>query len=123
VSHAPLAKIHEYRSRMGWTFPWYSSEPSDFSVDHGVSFTPEQRSTGAEYNFAPVAQPPEEAPGISAFALGDQGQVFHTYSCYSRGLDAINSGYQLLDLTPKGRDEGSLDWSMAWVRRHDEYDS
>lgn len=73
------------------------------------------------YNFAAVAQPPEEAPGISSFALRDS-EVFHTYSAYSRGLDPLNGAYQLLDLVPKGRDEDGLDWPMAWLRRHDAYD-
>jgi predicted dithiol-disulfide oxidoreductase (DUF899 family) len=94
--------------------------PSDFNVDFGVSFTPEQQEHGGTYNFAHVEHPPEEAPGISAFALAD-GQVFHTYSTFSRGLDPVNSGYQLLDLAPRGRDEGGLEWPMAWLRRHDAY--
>ncbi len=68
-----------------------------------------------------VASPDEEMPGLSAFGLRD-GQVFHTYSTYSRGLDPINAAYQLLDLAPKGRDEGGLPWPMAWLRRHDAYD-
>lgn len=121
VSRAPLAELGAYRSRMGWNFPWYSSSTSDFNVDFGVSFTSEQQAQGASYNFAPVEQPPEEAAGISAFALRD-GKVFHTYSAYSRGLDPLNGAYQLLDLAPKGRDEGGLEWSMAWLRRHDSYD-
>lgn len=65
---------------------------------------------------------PRRAPGVSAFAVGDSGEVLHTYSTYSRGLDPIDSGYQLLDLTPHGRDEDRLEWSMAWLRRHDAYD-
>src|SRR6202042_3348417 len=87
----------------------------------GVSFTPEQRKAGAEYNFRHVDDPMEESPGISVFALDDSGQVFHTYSVYSRGLDPVNSGYQLLDLTPRGRDEQDLSGTMAWLRRHDSY--
>lgn len=63
----------------------------------------------------------EESPGPSVFAIDDQGEIFHTYSIYSRGLDPINSGYQLLDLKPRGRDEEGLPWTMAWVRRHDAY--
>jgi predicted dithiol-disulfide oxidoreductase (DUF899 family) len=121
VSRAPFAEITAYRRRMGWSFPWYSSAPGDFNHDFGVSFTPEQRAAGAEYNFRHVDRPKDELPGISVFALGDRGQVFHTYSAYSRGLDPLNSGYQLLDLTPKGRDEQELPWTMAWLRRHDEY--
>ncbi|MGH9277767.1 MAG: DUF899 family protein, partial [Acidimicrobiales bacterium] len=72
------------------------------------------------YNFRHQPRPPEESPGLSAF-LQEGGQVFHTYSTYSRGLDAINSAYQLLDLAPKGRDERGLEWPMAWLRRHDRY--
>jgi predicted dithiol-disulfide oxidoreductase (DUF899 family) len=120
VSRAPCRKLAAYQARMGWHFPWFSSAPSDFNVDFGVSFTPEQQEHGGTYNFAHVEHPPEEAPGISAFALAD-GQVFHTYSTFSRGLDPVNSGYQLLDLAPRGRDEGGLEWPMAWLRRHDAY--
>jgi len=121
VSRAPLETIEAYKRRMGWTFEWVSSLRSDFNFDFGVSFTEEQRSTGAEYNFRPVDKPGEERPGLSAFALED-GVVYHTYSCYARGLDAINGAYQLLDLAPKGRDEDDLPWPMAWVRRHDVYE-
>jgi len=121
VSRAPYPKLTAYRERMGWSFAWFSSAPSDFNVDFGVSFTPKQQEEGGVYNFAHQDQLPEEAPGISAFAR-DGGQVFHTYSAYGRGLDAMNGAYQLLDLAPKGRDEGDLEWPMAWLRRHDAYD-
>src|SRR5947209_6379807 len=120
VSRAPYPKLAAYRARMGWRVPWYSSATSDFNVDFHVSFTPEQQATGGIYNFAHQEHPPDEAPGISSFSI-DSGRVFHTYSTYSRGLDPINSGYQLLDLTPRGRDENDLDWPMAWLRRHDAY--
>jgi predicted dithiol-disulfide oxidoreductase (DUF899 family) len=113
VSRAPLDRLMAYRSRMGWTFPWVSALGSDFNMDFGVS----QAST---YNYVPAASPEEELPGLSAFAQRD-GEVFHTYSCYSRGIDAFNGAYQLLDLTPKGRDEGGLPHSMAWLHRHDAY--
>ncbi len=73
------------------------------------------------YNFAPLSEPADELPGLSAFIQAD-GQVFHTYSAYSRGLDIFNGAYQMLDMTPKGRDEGSLPWTAAWLRRHDQYD-
>jgi predicted dithiol-disulfide oxidoreductase (DUF899 family) len=121
VSRAPFAEIEAYRQRMGWSFPWYSSALGSFNYDFGVSFTPEQQAGGAEYNFRHVDKTKDELPGLSVFALGSGGQVFHTYSTYSRGLDPINSGYQLLDLTPKGRDERDLPWTMAWLRRHDQY--
>lgn len=121
VSRAPFREIEAYRRRMGWSFRWYSSAPGDFNYDFGVSATPQQQQQGGEYNFRQVDQPMEESPGLSVFATNDRGEIFHTYSTYSRGLDPINSGYQLLDLTPKGRDEQHLPWTMAWVRRHDAY--
>jgi predicted dithiol-disulfide oxidoreductase (DUF899 family) len=122
VSRAPLDALLAYRERMGWSFAWVSSLRNDFNFDYGVSFTESQRAGGAEYNYRLVEKPGEERPGLSAFAIGEDGTVYHTYSCYARGLDPINSAYQLLDLAPKGRDEGGLPWPMAWVRRHDAYD-
>jgi predicted dithiol-disulfide oxidoreductase (DUF899 family) len=121
VSRAPLERIEAYRRRMGWSFPWVSSVDNDFNFDYGVSFTPEQQESRAEYNYRVVDAPFEEMPGLSAFALVD-GVVFHTYSCYARGLDAFNGAYQLLDLAPRGRDEDGLPWTMAWLRRHDAYE-
>ena len=122
VSRAPLDRLLAYRKRMGWSFPWVSSLDSDFNFDFGVSFTAEQHEQGAVYNFAPTDSPGEESPGLSVFRLGDDGAVYHTYSCYSRGLDAFNSAYQILDLTPLGRNEDDLPWTMAWLHRHDQYD-
>jgi predicted dithiol-disulfide oxidoreductase (DUF899 family) len=113
VSRAPLDRLMAYRNRMGWTFPWVSSLGSDFNLDFGVT-------EASTYNYAPVEHPEEEMPGLSAFAQRD-GEVFHTYSCYSRGIDTFNGAYQLLDLTPKGRDEAGLPHSMAWLHRHDAY--
>ena len=49
------------------------------------------------------------------------GGIFHTYSCYSRGLDRLNPAYQLLDLVPKGRDEAGLAHPMAWLKLRDQY--
>ncbi len=113
ASRAPLDRLQGYRERMGWRFAWVSTAPSDFNVDFGVS-------DASTYNYAPVAEPAEESPGLSAFARRD-GQVFHTYSAYSRGIDAFNAAYQLLDLTPKGRDEDGLPYPAAWLHRHDAY--
>lgn len=112
-SRAPLENLLAYRERMGWTFPWVSSLGSSFNQDFGVS-------DATTYNYVPVTEPMSESPGLSVFVERD-GTVFHTYSCYSRGLDAFNTAYQLLDLTPKGRDEDGLPWPMAWLRRHDQY--
>jgi predicted dithiol-disulfide oxidoreductase (DUF899 family) len=63
----------------------------------------------------------EELPGISIFYKDEDGAVFHTYSCYARGLDTLNGAYHWLDLVPKGRHE-SGSHKMAWVRLHDEYE-
>ncbi len=120
ASRAPLERIEAYKRRMGWSFEWVSSGGSDFNFDFGVSFTPEHHESGGEYNFRHLDHPGEEWPGLSAFAV-QNGQVFHTYSTYARGLDPLNGAYQLLDLAPKGRDEDGLDWPMQWLRRHDSY--
>jgi predicted dithiol-disulfide oxidoreductase (DUF899 family) len=122
ISRAPLAEIEAYKKRMGWKFKWVSSHGNDFNRDFHVSFTPEEKAAGkVEYNFAMTEFPSEEAPGLSAF-IKETGNVFHTYSAYARGLDIMIGAYNLLDMAPKGRDEGGLPWSMAWVRRHDEYE-
>jgi predicted dithiol-disulfide oxidoreductase (DUF899 family) len=122
VSRAPLAKIDAYRKRMGWSFPWVSSYGSDFNFDYQVSFTPQQIAEGkAYYNYKIAPNTPSEQVGISVFYKNDRGEVFHTYSCYSRGVDMLNGAYHYLDLAPKGRDEDGLEFSMEWVRRHDQY--
>ena len=121
VSRAPLAKIEAYKKRMGWSFPWASSYGSDFNYDFHVSFTQEQLAAGkVEYNYG-LVEGEEELPGVSVFCKNERGEVFHTYSCYARGIDAVNGAYQFLDLVPKGRDEDGLEFSMEWVRRHDQY--
>jgi len=121
VSRAPLDKLEAYRKRMGWSFKWVSSLNNDFNRDYHVSFTPAEQNT-ALYNYRADGFGSSEAPGVSVFAKDAAGSIFHTYSCYARGLDALNGAYQLLDLIPKGRDEQGLPHPMAWVRRHDRYD-
>jgi predicted dithiol-disulfide oxidoreductase (DUF899 family) len=122
VSRAPLAEIEAYKKRMGWKFKWVSSYGSDFNFDYQVSFTKEdQAKEEVYYNYTTGRFPSEEAPGLSAFAKNDAGEVFHTYSSYARGLDILIGAYNFLDFAPKGRDETALPYSMAWVRRHDEY--
>jgi predicted dithiol-disulfide oxidoreductase (DUF899 family) len=122
VSIAPFAKLDAFRRRMGWTFHWVSSEPSDFNRDFGVSFTPEEIAERRPlYNFGTLPFGVSEAPGVSVFAKGPSGEIFHTYSCYSRGLDALNPAYQLLDLVPEGRAEDGLSRPMEWLRHRDRY--
>jgi predicted dithiol-disulfide oxidoreductase (DUF899 family) len=121
ISRAPLAKIAAYKKRMGWSFPWVSSYGSDFNYDFHVSFTEEQLAAGkVDYNYG-LVEGYEELPGLSVFYKNERGEVFHTYSCYARGIDMVNGAYQFLDLVPKGRDEDGFEFSMEWVRRHDQY--
>ena len=122
VSRAPLAEIERFQARMGWTFPWVSSHGTTFNRDFGVTFTPEEYAEGnASYNYGTAPAMDEEMPGLSVFARSAAGEVFHTYSTYARGLDALINAYNLIDLTPKGRDEDP-EAPMKWVRHHDRYD-
>jgi predicted dithiol-disulfide oxidoreductase (DUF899 family) len=121
VSRAPLAEIEAYKKRMGWRFKWVSSFGSDFNFDFHVSFTKDEVASGeVDYNYGKSKNAHDELPGLSAF-IKEDGSVFHTYSTYERGLDTLVGTYNFLDMAPKGRDEEALPWSMAWVRRHDEY--
>lgn len=146
VSRAPLAKLHAYKRRMGWHFPWASSLDGDFNFDFDVAFTEgQQHERGIEYNYqrepamiawregqadggeaaeakfaamcgTDVPTYSRERPGMSAFVLED-GAIYHTYSTYARGLDALWGMYQWLDRAPRGRNETG----GVWWRRHDEY--
>ena len=144
VSRAPLPKLQAFKQRMGWSFPWASSSPSDFNADFSVCFTQEQERAGrVEYNYrrepACSCQHSQESeagaesifagmcgidqstylrerPGMSAFVLED-GAVYHTYSTYARGLDGLWGAYQWLDRAPKGRNEEA----GVWWRHQDDY--
>jgi predicted dithiol-disulfide oxidoreductase (DUF899 family) len=123
ISRAPFPEIEKYQRRMGWKFEWVSSFGSDFNHDYQVSQSAEEKAKGeAYYNYQITTFPSEERPGASVFYKNDAGEVFHTYSTYGRGLDTFVGAYHLLDIAPKGRDEDGLKFSMAWVRRHDEYE-
>jgi len=122
VSRAPLADILRFRERMGWQFDWVSSHGSAFNFDFGVSFTAEELATGeVAYNYRRGYFPAEEAPGISVFCKDDAGQVFHTYSSFGRGVEAMMGAYVLMDLTPQGRNERDVFYKMEWLRHHDRY--
>jgi len=138
VSRAPLEKLQAYKTRLGWTFPWASSFGSDFNFDYSVGLTDAQQDRGYEYNFEEKPPIPRDAqgaagghaemcgvslrtylhelPGMSAFAL-DDGAVYHSYSTYARGLDALWGMYPWLDRAPLGRNESG----GAWWKRRDEY--
>jgi predicted dithiol-disulfide oxidoreductase (DUF899 family) len=122
ISRAPLAKLQAFKKRMGWSFKWLSSFKNDFNRDYQVSFTPEEVAKGeAFYNYTLRKPSSTEGAGISAFYKDTDGNVYHTYSCYARGLDMVNGAYHFLDLAPMGRAEGDLPFAQAWVRYHDEY--
>ena len=122
ISRAPLAEIERFRQRMGWQFKWVSANGTDFNYDFGVSFTPEEKARNeVTYNYGKQPFESEELPGVSVFYKDDAGNVFHTYSAYRRGVEVMMGTYDLLDLTPKGRDERDVDYKMEWVRHHDRY--
>lgn len=123
ISRAPLGKLQAFARRLGWSFEWISSLQNDFNFDYGVSFKPEDIAAGqASYNYEKQQSLGTEMPGVSVFCRDEDGTIFHTYSCYARGLDMLNGAYHYLDLVPKGRDEAGLPFTMAWVRLHDAYD-
>lgn len=123
ISRAPLAEIERFRERMGWHFTWVSSHGSDFNYDFGVSFTPQDVAKGElNYNYGTWPYAYEEWPGVSVFIKDDAGEVFHTYSTYGRGVEVMMGTYNMLDLTPKGRDERNVEYKMEWVRHHDRYE-
>jgi predicted dithiol-disulfide oxidoreductase (DUF899 family) len=122
VSKAPIKKLVEFRKRMGWSFPWVSSYANEFNRDFHVSFTQQELTSGlAVYNYDRQPYPITELPGMSVFFRDDEGNIFHTYSTYARGLDIFLTTYHLLDLVPKGRDEDDIP-IMSWLRHHDRYD-
>ena len=111
VSRAPYAKLQQYRRRMGWELPWFSSEGNDFNLDFGLT------------------RPDGEIFGLSVF-LRDGSRVYRSYFTAGRGVEALGSVWSFLDLTPLGRQEAweqsPPGWPQtepyAWWRRHDEYD-
>jgi predicted dithiol-disulfide oxidoreductase (DUF899 family) len=122
VSRAPLAEIERFRQRMGWRFKWVSSNGTDFNYDFGVSFTPEQVAKGdLGYNYGTSPHVNDELPGVSVLYKDEAGDIFHTYSTYGRGVEVMMGTYNMLDLTPKGRDERD-GHGMEWVRHHDRYE-
>ncbi|HEY1753016.1 MAG TPA: DUF899 family protein [Caulobacteraceae bacterium] len=123
VSRAPLAKLDAYKARMGWRFDWVSARDEAFGRDFKVAFTEEEVARGrVDYNFGTITTDPRyldrDHPGLSVFARDDAGEVFHTYSTYARGLDALLGTHHYLDLTPEGRNDAN---HPDWPQRRDEY--
>jgi predicted dithiol-disulfide oxidoreductase (DUF899 family) len=124
VSSAPLEKLSAYKARMGWRFEWVSPRSAAFNRDFKVTFTENEVASGRiDYNFGAIVTDPRyldrELPGVSVFCRNAAGEVFHTYSTYARGLDALLGANHYLDLTPEGRNDAAF---PNWPRRRDEYD-
>lgn len=99
-----------------------SSANNSFNADFEVSPTDEQLAAGQmRYNYQDCPIRGKESHGVSVLERAPDGTIYHTYSTYARGLDRMNAAYGYLDLCPKGRQEEDLAFSMAWVKRHDEY--
>jgi predicted dithiol-disulfide oxidoreductase (DUF899 family) len=125
VSRAPIAKLDAFKQRMGWSFEWVScGADGAFNHDLGAYLTPEDLARpGNNTNYGTLRFTIADVPVISVFARDREGQLYHTYSTYARGLDMLNGAYHYLDLLPKGRDEDGLAHHMSWVRLRDEYPS
>jgi predicted dithiol-disulfide oxidoreductase (DUF899 family) len=123
VSRAPWSKIEAFQRRMGWRFKWLSSFGSDFNYDYHVSFKPEEVARGeVYYNFEMQKPHGEEQHGLSVFYKDEDGAIFHTYSSYARSGENYLGAYQLLDVTPKGRNETGPNFAFPdWARHHDRY--
>ena len=121
ISRAPWPEIEAFKQRMGWRFKWVSSHGNAFNFDYHVSATEDEKATGKMYyNYETGELMSDEMPGLSVFYKDENGDVFHTYSTYARGLDILVGTYNFLDLMPKGRDEDPAS-TMSWVRHHDRY--
>lgn len=122
ISRASLDRIEAYKKRLGWSFPWVSSGGSDFNFDYHASCSAEELAEGkATYNYKAWPNSMSDMVGISVFYRNEDNAVFHTYSCYGRGVEMVNGTYHFLDLVPKGRNEDALRFPMEWVRRNDQY--
>jgi predicted dithiol-disulfide oxidoreductase (DUF899 family) len=131
ASRAPLEKLQAYKRRMGWSFPWVSTEGSVFNYDFHATHTEEELAPFLAGEIPPtvermaadcgtnVSTYVAEGPGLSVFAL-DGDDVYLTYRTQARGLEIMLGFYPLLDRGPKGRaEEGEAE---LWIRRHDEYE-
>ena len=121
ISRAPIEKLVAFKQRLGWSFKWVSSDETDFNYDFGVSFRPDERKAKRGFYNYRAGESNDDREGASAFYKDETGAIFHTYSTYARGIDLLNITYNVLDLTAKGRDEGHLGDTQAWVRHHDRY--
>ena len=113
VSRAPSAKLEWYKAQQGWSLPWVSSLNSDFNYDFHVTL--DESVTPAQYNYRPTSIKGERH-GMSVFFRLDDA-IFHTYSTYARGCEALTDTYRLLDITPYGRQEDFEDSPPGWPQK------
>jgi predicted dithiol-disulfide oxidoreductase (DUF899 family) len=123
ISRAPYHEIAPFRQRMGWSFNWVSSNQNDFNFDYHVSATAEDiEKKKMNYNFEQIEVTEKELPGMSVFYKDENGDIYHTYSTYARGAETVLPTYQLLDMTPKGRNEKDREGNLVeWIKHHDKY--
>jgi predicted dithiol-disulfide oxidoreductase (DUF899 family) len=125
VARAPIEEIEQLRRRMGWDFTWVSSYRNEFNFDFNVSFSDDEIARGrGYYNYGEVDVHPGmiDLSGDSVFIKDDSGQVYHTYSTFSRGGEQFLGIYAYLDATPKGRAENGPYHSLPdWARPHNMY--
>jgi predicted dithiol-disulfide oxidoreductase (DUF899 family) len=151
VSQAPLAKLQQFKRRMGWAFPWASSLGSGFNFDFEVSVTKEQQRAGtADYNYqramavrspgaAPVARPRAAPPEGAVKGAAMTGTGVPTYARERPGISAfaLDGGavYHTYSAYARGLDSlwGMYQWldrapngrneTGYWLRHHDAYRS
>jgi predicted dithiol-disulfide oxidoreductase (DUF899 family) len=124
VARAPFAELARWAVERAWTFPFYSTNDGDFTYDYHVTL--DERRAPIEYNYRDKAE--LLAHGMPEHVLrGDWNAcsvfmrrgnaVYHTYSAYARGMDALALPFTFLDLTPYGRQEDWEDSPPGWPQR------
>ena len=106
VSRAPYDKLAAQSARNGWRFTWVSSFRSDFNLDFYASsddLSSESSKTIGREGGERVWFDRGENHGVSVFMKDEGGDLFHTYSTYNRGIEAMNGAFGYFDLLPKGR--------------------
>jgi predicted dithiol-disulfide oxidoreductase (DUF899 family) len=126
LSLAPTATLEAFKKRMGWTFPWYSAEGSDFNHDFHVDMDKAPTPDKSAFRQMAVAEAEEmgwdrkgSLPGLSVFRKKGE-DIYHTYTTYARGLETMLGTFALLDYNPLGRQVDPLRPGRN-LMLHDEY--
>ncbi len=123
ISRAPLAKLEVYKAEKRWDIQWYSSFNSDFNYDFHTTL--DEKAAPIEYNYSSkedllkrrtLDEISGEDHALSVFFRLDD-RVFHTYSTYARGTEALTDSYRLLDTTPYGRQEDFEESPLGWPQK------